>query len=81
MGAYISKIYAYFTVPSTNLLTWPKDVKEDVRNPKSKLLCESIKGNTIHVPNVEAYFEGWPMNEINTCYLQLKPRVDAKIAT
>src|ERR1700712_3600795 len=81
MGGYLSKLYTYFTVPSTNLLTYPQDTKEVFRNPKSLALSASIKGQKIHVRNVEPMFEGWPFGEVNVCYEKLKPKVEAKIAT
>lgn len=79
MGAILSKVLSYFTVPSTHLLTYPQDTKEIIRNPKSIALSESMKGKSIHVKNVELMFEGWPMGEVNPIYSKLKPVVEAKI--
>jgi hypothetical protein len=68
--------------PAPPYVGWPTEDKTQgaVRNTKSIALSNSLKGKTIHVPNVEPYFDGWPMGEINTVYPELKHVVTAKIA-
>lgn len=68
--------------PSSPFIGWQTEDKTPgaVRITKSIALSNSLKGKTIQVPNVEPYFDGWPMGEINTVYPELKNIVTAKIA-
>lgn len=80
MGNFISQIWSYFNKPPNQL---PSGTKEDNAAPeesKYKKLAASLRGKTIHVPNVELMYGDWPMNQINTCYAKLHEVTEAKIA-
>jgi len=66
--------------PSISRSAWLDIPNEKTNRPRSRALAVSLRGKTMHVPNLESMYEGWPMEKMNSMYAELQSMLETKMA-